>query len=311
MAIPYSIDLRERVILKYNEGKSVLEIVNELNVKKSFVYNILRLYKETRSVAPKPANGGRNPEITEEILLQIEALIMETPDITLHEIKNELGLSRSISGICDAINKRLKLRLKKTLFDTGQNDEEVQEAREAWKNDQSEMDSNFLVFIDESSINIGMTRLFGRAFGETRVVDYVPDVRFDRVSVLSSIRLDGTLVPLTFKGTLNGKLFLSYVTECLTPTLKAGDIVIMDNASPHKVKGVTEAIEQRGAFVLYLPTYSPDLNPIELMWSKIKSYLRKVKARTIDSLYDALKDAFNLISTDNIKGWFSGSNYSA
>jgi len=172
------------------------------------------------------------------------------------------------------------------------------------------MDGESLVFLDESSINIGMTRLYGRALAEERVIDYVPDVRFDRVSILSSMRLDGTLVPLTYKGTLDGKLFLAYVTQCLAPTLNSGDIVIMDNASPHKVKGVVEAIEERGAYVLWLPTYSPDLNPVEQMWSKVKAFLRKVKARTIDSLYDALKDALDSISNNDISAWFTKANYS-
>jgi len=186
----------------------------------------------------------------------------------------------------------------------------VQEARENWRNDQSEMDSSGLVFLDESGINIGMTRLYGRAFGEERVVDYVPDVRYDRLSVLSSVRLDGTLVPLTYRGTLDGSLFLAYVTRFLAPTLNKGDIVIMDNASPHKVKGVVDAIEERGAFVLYLPTYSPDLNPIEKMWSKIKAYLRKAKARTFDALCETLKNALNTVSLSDIKGWFIDANYS-
>ena len=172
------------------------------------------------------------------------------------------------------------------------------------------MDSASLVFLDECSVNIGMTRLYGRAFGEDRVIDYVPDVRFDRLSLLSSMRLDGTLVPLAYKGTLDGSFFLTYITQCLAPTLRVGDIVIMDNASPHKVKGVVEAIEAMGAFVLYLPTYSPDLNPVEYMWSKIKSYLRSVKARTFDALFDALKHALNLVSISDISGGFSMTNYS-
>jgi len=186
----------------------------------------------------------------------------------------------------------------------------VQEARESWANDQIDMDSKSLIFLDESGINIGMTRLYGRAFGEGRVVDYVPDVRYDRLSILSSVRLDGTIVPLTYNGTLDGSLFSAYVSQCLAPTLKEGDIVIMDNGSPHKVKGVVETIESKGAFVLYLPAYSPDLNPIEKMWSKIKSYLRKVKARTLDALYEALKDALNAVSISDIKGWFTAANYS-
>jgi transposase len=124
------------------------------------------------------------------------------------------------------------------------------------------------------------------------------------------VRLDGTLVPLTYSGTLDGKLFLSYITQCLVPTLNEGDIVIMDNASPHKVKGVVEAIEAKGAFVLYQPTYSPDFNPAENMWSKVKTALRNAKARTIDTLFIALKDALDSVSPDDIRGWFMATGYS-
>jgi transposase len=116
MATPYSIDLRKRVIQKHKEGKSVPEIEKELSVKKTFVYNMLKLYKETGSVEAKPATGGRKPSITDEILSQIKALVLETPDITLQEIKDELGLTVSLSVICDAINKKLNLRYKKNAF---------------------------------------------------------------------------------------------------------------------------------------------------------------------------------------------------
>lgn len=172
------------------------------------------------------------------------------------------------------------------------------------------MDINNLIFLDESSINAGMTRLYGRAFEGERVVDYVPDVRFERTSILSSVRLDGTIIPLTFKGTLNGQLFKAYISDFLAPTLKEGDIVIMDNLSSHKVKGVIEPILAKNASVLFLPAYSSDLNPIEQMWSKVKSYLRKVKARTFASLMDAVKVALDTITCSDIKGWFASSNYS-
>lgn len=116
MGKPYSIDLRERVIQKHKEGKSVSEIEKELSVKTTFVYDMLKLYRETGSVEAKPPTGGRKPAITEEILSQMEALILETPDITLQEIKDELGLTVAISVICDAVNKKLNLRYKKNPF---------------------------------------------------------------------------------------------------------------------------------------------------------------------------------------------------
>jgi transposase len=155
-----------------------------------------------------------------------------------------------------------------------------------------------------------MTRLYARAHGGDRLVDYTPDVRFERTSILSSVRFNGETVPMVYNGALNGELFIKYITDFLIPTLKAGDIVIMDNLSSHKVKGVIEAIESVGATVLYLPPYSPDFNPTEQLWSKIKAFLRKVKARTGELLIDAITDAFQTISLSDIKNWFFHEGYS-
>jgi len=116
MAKPYSLDLRKRVIEKHKSGKSVSEIEKELDVKTTFVYDMLKLYRETGALEPKPATGGKKPSITPEILLKIEALVLETPDITLQEIKDELGITVALSAICDAINKKLNLRHKKNSF---------------------------------------------------------------------------------------------------------------------------------------------------------------------------------------------------
>ena len=115
---------------------------------------------------------------------------------------------------------------------------------------------------------------------------------------------------MVFKGALDGETFKIYLKEFLVPTLREGDILIMDNLSSHKVAEVNEIIEKTGAKILYLPPYSPDLNPIELMWSKIKAYLRKVKARTTEVLFEAIGEAFNNVSKIDIKGWFAFSGYS-
>ena len=172
------------------------------------------------------------------------------------------------------------------------------------------MDIAKLVFLDESSINTGMTRLYGRGPSEERVVDYTPDVRFERTTIMSSIRLNGGMVPLVFEGSLNGTLFKEYIRICLAPTLQEGDIVIMDNLTSHKVKGAIDPIIAVGASVQYLPPYSPDLNPIEMMWSKVKAYLRKSKARTRGLLNVAIAEALDLITTSDVLSWFAEDGYS-
>jgi len=171
------------------------------------------------------------------------------------------------------------------------------------------MDIYNLVFLDESGVNTGMTRLYGRSPSSKRVIDYMPDIRFERTSILSSIRANGEMVPFVFEGALNGELFKAYISQCLVPTLHKGDIVIMDNLTSHKVKGVVEPILAAGAQVIYLPPYSPDLNPIEMMWSKIKAYLRKVKARTKEFLETAITEALNRVTTSDILAWFAENGY--
>lgn len=166
-----------------------------------------------------------------------------------------------------------------------------------------------LVFLDESGVNIDMVRRYGRAKNKERVHDYAPKKTPKKTTLVSSVRLDGTLAYEFFQGSLNGQNFLNYIQNTLVPTLKKGDIVVMDNLSCHKVKGIKEAIESVGASVLYLPPYSPDLNPIEMMWSKIKSLLRKWRSDTVEMLHSVIPDAFSEISLSDISGWFSASGY--
>ena len=156
-----------------------------------------------------------------------------------------------------------------------------------------------------------MTRLYGRAFKSKRVNDYTPDIRFERTSIISSIRLDGTQSPFMFKGTLNGDVFTVYVKKILAPKLREGDIVIMDNLSSHKVKGALDPVYQKGATVLFLPPYSPDFNPIELSWSKMKAILRKLKANTYIDLIEAMKLALNSFTISDINKWFKHYGYIA
>ena len=149
-------------------------------------------------------------------------------------------------------------------------------------------------------MDTGMTRLYGRAVRHKRVREGMPDTRFHRTTILSSVRLDGTTVPMVFEGALNGDMFRVYINQMLVPSLKPGDIVVMDNLSSHKVKGISEATLAAGASILYLPPYSPDLNPIELMWSKIKAILRKLKVRSKELLDAAIVCAFDSVSHSDI-----------
>ena len=138
------------------------------------------------------------------------------------------------------------------------------------------LDPGRFVFIDETWVKTNMTRNYGRAQVGERLVDYVPHGHWQTTTFISALRIDGAV---------NGEIFLVYVRDHLVPTLKLGDIVVMDNLSSHKVEGVQEAIEAAGARVAYLPPYSPDLNPIEQVFSKLKAKLRQARERTIETLW--------------------------
>jgi transposase len=146
------------------------------------------------------------------------------------------------------------------------------------------LDSTRLVFIDETAANTKMVRLSGRCPRGERLVGSVPHGHWKTITFVAALRLDGITAPFVLDGSMTGELFLAYVEQCLAPTLKRNDIVIMDNLSAHKVLGIREAIEAKGAQLRYLPQYSPDLNPIEMFFSKLKAFLRKLAERTIPRL---------------------------
>ena len=196
------------------------------------------------------------------------------------------------------------------VYASEQKRKDIKARREEWQEQQKTMDQNRLVFLDESGVNLNMTRRYGRAIGKARVYDYVPLNTPRNTTLLSSIRIeDAAMVHKEISGALNGVIFLEYIRNDLAPTLRQGDIVIMDNLRVHKVAGVRQTIEEKGATVLYLPPYSPDLNPIEMLWSKIKAFLREQKARDAAILLDKIQEAYDKVSLQDILGWFAAAGY--
>jgi transposase len=188
---------------------------------------------------------------------------------------------------------------------------ELRAERAAWRAEFAGIDPSRLVFVDESGANTAMDRTHGRAPSGLRVDGPVPHGHWKVVTLTAAVRLGG--VPeaacLTFDGATNTACFEAYVSECLVPTLRPGDIVVMDNLSCHKTAAVARLIAAAGAEVRYLPAYSPDLNPIERLFSKLKAALRKAKARTIDALIEAMGEALRAVRPGDILGWFRHSGY--
>lgn len=166
-----------------------------------------------------------------------------------------------------------------------------------------------LKFLDESGINLGMTRLFGRAEPGVRVYETTPAYSGPHYTVIASLGLQGVVAPWVLEGSMNTVAFEAYVEHELAKTLEPDDIVLLDNLSAHTSEKARLMIEAYGARLVFLSPYSPDFNPIELCWSKVKAALRAAKARTFDALLDALADALWSVSPADVEAWFAHCGY--
>lgn len=183
--------------------------------------------------------------------------------------------------------------------------------RAAWREEFAGIDPSRLVFVDETGANTAMDRTHGRSPSGVRVDGPVPHGHWKVVTLTAAVRLDGVGACLAFEGATNTASFETYVEKCLVPTLRPGDVVILDNLSCHKTAEAARLIAAAGAELRFLPAYSPDLNPIERMFSKLKAWLRAAKARTIDGLIEAMGDALRAVRPADIVGWFRHSGYQA
>jgi transposase len=201
--------------------------------------------------------------------------------------------------------------LKKILHASEQQRADVAEARRRWTEDQPSLDPARLVFIDETGTSTNMTRLRGRARRGARLVGRVPHGHWKITTFVAGLRCDAVTAPFVIDRPMNGPIFRTYLERCLIPTLTPGDIVIMDNLSSHKVAGVREAIEAAGARLVYLPPYSPDLNPIEQLFAKLKALLRKAAERSIDALWATIGKLLDAFSPQECANYLRHSGYAS
>ena len=199
--------------------------------------------------------------------------------------------------------------LKKTGHAAEQDRPDVYERRLSWFEHQPDLDPERLVFIDESGVSTKMARLYGRSPKGERCRAPIPHGHWKTITFTAGLRLNGIAAPALVDGAMNGETFVTCVSGMLVRELKPGDIVVMDNLPAHKVAGVREAIEAVGASLLYLPPYSPDFNPIEKAFSKLKALLRKAAARTVDDLYQAVADAIDAFTPAECANYFAACGY--
>ena len=308
----YSGDLRERVIESVASGSSRREAAEVFRVAVSTAVKWLQRVRDTGSAAAKLRGGSTSP--LEKHAAEILGLVGEQPDATFKELLVTLGKRRihtSRSALWRFFDRHKITFKKKSLRASEQHRKDVARARRKWIRQQGLLDPARLVFIDETAVNTSMARLYGRGPRGVRLVDHVPQGNWKTITYVSALRHDKMVAPMVIDGPMNGDIFLAYVEQCLAPTLKPHDIVVLDNLKAHKVPGIEEAIKAAGATVCYLPQYSPDLNPIEMPFSKFKAYLRKLAQRTVPGLHCAIRSFLLSLDRQECANYFRHAGYAS
>jgi transposase len=312
---PYSQDLRVRVIAALKVGEIQAAVAARFSVHKSTVEKWWYRQRDTGSCAALPQASGphRTLKVCDDV---IRAEVKRHPDATLDELCARVweatGVRASSSMMCRELQVLQLKRKRKSLHDSQRDTPRVKRLRRKFskqiKQELGELVKH-LKFIDESGANLGLTRLYGRAVPGERVVEATPGHSGAHYTIVAALGWNSVTAPWVLDGAMDAAAYAIYVDKVLAPTLRAGDIVLMDNLSAHKGEMVRHLIEARGARVQFLPPYSPDFNPIELCWSKIKTALRAAKARTLDDLLKALRDALHSVSRRDIQAWFAHCGY--
>jgi transposase len=241
-------------------------------------------------------------------------LVDREPDLSLDQIVVRLAEALDVTTSRSAVDRffhRHGISFKKSLRAAEQMRSDVAAARALWKAAQAGLDPQKLIFIDETGANTKMVRTRGRAPKGQRLIGHEPWGHWKTTTFTAGLRCDGLVAPYVLDGPMNGAAFLVYVEKILAPSLRPGDIVVMDNLAAHKVQGVRTQIEAAGARLLYLPPYSPDLNPIEMAFAKLKALLRAAAERSVDTLWTRIGLLLDAFSADECANSFRHAGYAS
>lgn len=301
---PLSIDLRLRIVAAVDTGEQTLaELADLFCIHISTIVRLLKRFRITGSVQPKPHGGGAHPKLDARATARLLRLVSQKPDATLAELRAQLRVPCSLTTIFRVLRRNGITRKKKTKHADERDTPRVKKQRRVFRQKMAVVDPERLVFVDETGATTSMGRTYGRAPAGEQVHATAPGA-WKNVTMLSGLRLSGVVAPMAVPGATDNLVFNTYVKNVLMPELKAGDVVVWDNLSPHKSASAIAAIEAVGASVELLPVYSPDLTPIEEMFSKLKEGLRSLAARTVGKVINGMGEVLNGVTPENIAGWF-------
>jgi transposase len=310
---PYSLDLREKLVRAYDEHfGSQRRLASLFGVSRSFVERLLQLRRSTGTIRPRPHAGGRKPNCDEAAVEVVRQGLREQADATREELRDRLRQQRGVWVSVSTLSRlltRLGLPRKKSRSMPPNVTRRGSKRRASSRQWITALDPRRLTFVDESGVNLAMTRLYGRAPPGERVIGSVPQNYGQHVTLLGAVGVQGIQAVMTVEGPMDSDVFRAYIKHVLGPTLTAGDMVVMDNLAAHKTPGIQQMLARRRVRLLYWPPYSPDLSPIEPCWSKVKTALRRAKARTREALDTAITAALRTITAMDVLGWFQHCGY--
>src|ERR1700730_5482703 len=304
MTKPYSEDLRTRVVAAVVAGASCRDAAQRFSIGVSSVVRWAQRFRRTGSVAAKPMGGERNTRLKDErdwLLARVAA----APDLPLHDITRELA-ARNVRvgyGTIWRFFAKEKITFKKIVCAAEQDRPDVAAERMRWQEDQKQLNPKRLVFIDETWAKTNMAPAHGRCRRGQRLYAKVPHGHWKTTTFVAALPHDGITAPFVLDGPINGKSFLAYVKEVLAPTLSPGDIVLIDNLASQ------ESDRGRGRRTAFLPRYSPDLNPIEMAFSKLKTLLRKASERFVEALWSRIGELLSHFPQNECQNYFKAAGY--
>ncbi|WP_167377000.1 IS630 family transposase [Rhizobium aegyptiacum] len=312
MTRPYSADLRERALVRLSAGETTRSIATALSIAPSCVSKWKRRLAETGSFEPGRAGGGKKRTLSGERADWLRERCRSSPFTTRGLVAElaERGIKTDRRAVWVFVRAE-DLSFKKTVLPAEQTRADIARKRLRWKTHQPRIEARRLVFLDETWIKTNMAALRGWAPRGQRLAAPVPHGHWKTLTFIAALRCDRIDAPWVIDGPINGELFTLYVKKVLVPTLAKGDIVILDNLGSHKGQAVRRAVRAAGAHLFFLPPYSPDLNPIEQVFAKLKHLIRKAAPRTVEATWRKAGELLNAFSPAECANYLTNSGYAS
>lgn len=307
----YSMDYRQSVAAARQDGMTTAEVSEAFGCSRSWVRRLMQRQRESGSLAPRQRQQPDQRKITTDQSEQLQKFIDERPDATLRELITALDLNVHPGTLCRLL-QALDLPLKKKSLRAREQDRpDVKEARDHWLEQFADVKLKDFVFLDEFGAATNMTRTRARAPRGQRAVCKIPHGHWKVLSTIAALTVGGISCAASFDGATDTEMFATFTSEALVPTLVPGQVVVLDNLTAHKAPRVEQLVQAAGCRLLRLPPYSPDLNPIELAISKVKTHLRSLARGTVDGLLEGIASALALVTASDARHYIEHCGYSA